>query len=87
MGNLKLEQCGFQINTTSPIMLKATVVETWRQHARARVTQSLNACITTTRVETVVVPNIDVVRRGILIGFIVKLGSISNRVLARRNLS
>ncbi len=34
-----------------------------------------------------VVPNIDVVRRGILIGFETKLGSGSNGVSVRRNLS
>jgi len=38
-------------------------------------------------VEMVVVPNIDVVRRGVLIGFVAKLGSRSNGILAIRNLS
>jgi hypothetical protein len=32
-------------------------------------------------------PNIDVIRRGILIGFVTKLGSRLNGVLVRRNLS
>jgi hypothetical protein len=35
----------------------------------------------------VVVPNIDVVRRGILIGFIAKLGNGSNGVSIGRNLN
>jgi hypothetical protein len=68
-------------------VLESTVVETQIQHARVRVTQSFNVGITTTRVEMVVAPNIDVVRRGILIGFIAKLGSGSNGVLVGRNLN
>jgi hypothetical protein len=43
--------------------------------------------IITTKVETIVVPSMDVVKRGILIGFVAKLGSGSDGVLARRNLS
>jgi len=65
---------------------KAIVVETWKQHVGIRVTQSLNVGIITTRVETIVAPNIDVVKRGVLIGFATKLGSKSGGVLARRNL-
>jgi len=38
-------------------------------------------------VEMVVVPNIDVVKKGVLIGFIVKLGSESDGVSIGRNLS
>jgi len=38
-------------------------------------------------VETVVASNIDVVKRGILIGSAAKLGSGSGGVLARRNLN
>jgi hypothetical protein len=45
-------------------MLKVTIVETWKQHAKVGVTQSLDASITTIGVETIVTPNIDVVRRG-----------------------
>jgi hypothetical protein len=37
-------------------------------------------------VETVVVPNINVARRGVLIGFVTKLGSRSSGVLVVRNL-
>jgi hypothetical protein len=43
--------------------------------------------ITTTRVEMVVAPSVDVVRRGVLIGFKAKLGSGSSGVLAIRNLN
>jgi hypothetical protein len=35
----------------------------------------------------VITPNIDVVKRGVLIGFVAKLGSRLGGVLARRNLS
>jgi hypothetical protein len=65
-------------------MLEVAVVETWKQCAKIGVTQSFNAGI---GVETVVAPNIDVVRRGMLIGFTTKLGSGSNGVSARRDLS
>jgi hypothetical protein len=68
-------------------MSKAVVVETQRQHVGVGVIESLNACITITRVEMVVEPNIDVVRRGVLIGFITKLGSRLCGVSARRNLN
>jgi hypothetical protein len=67
-------------------MLEAVVVETWK-HVKIRVTQSFNAGITTTIVEMVVAFNINVVRRGILIGFVAKLGNRSNGVSARRNQS
>ncbi len=87
MGNHILKQCWFRVNTTSPIVSKAVVVETWKQHVGIKVIQSLNVGIITTRVETVVVPNIDVVKRGVLIGFATKLGSGSGGVLARRNLN
>jgi len=66
---------------------KATIVETRRQHFGVGITQSLNAGITTIGVGTIVAPNIDVVKRGILIGSIAKLGSGLGGVLARRNLS
>jgi hypothetical protein len=56
---------------------KATVVETRKQHAKIEVIQSLDVGIKTTRVETIIAPNIDVVKRGVLIGSITKLGSRS----------
>ncbi len=51
------------------------------------VTQSLNVGIPTTRMEMVVAPNMDVVRRGTLIGFVTNLGNGSSGVLVGRNLS
>jgi hypothetical protein len=66
---------------------KVVVVETWKEHIRIVVAQSLDVGITTTRVETVVVSNKDVVKRGILIKFTRKLGSESNGVLTIRNLN
>jgi len=56
-------------------VLEATIVETQKQHVGIGVTQSLDASITTTRVEMFVAPNIDVVKRGVLIGYVTKLGS------------
>ncbi len=60
-------------------MLEVAVVQTQRQHVGGGVTQSFNASITTTRVEMVIAPNIDVVKRGIFIRSIAKLGSGSDK--------
>jgi hypothetical protein len=56
-------------------MLKVAIIETQRQHDGIVVTQSLDVGITTTRVEMVVAPIMDVVKRGALIRSITKLGS------------
>jgi len=63
-------------------MSKAVVVETRRQPIGIIVTQSLDVGITTTRVETVVVPTMDVAKKGILIGSATKLGNGLGGVLA-----
>jgi len=64
-----------------------TIVETRKQHAQVGIIPSFGANITTIGVEMVVVHNINVVRRGVLIGFVAKLGSRANGILAIRNLS
>jgi hypothetical protein len=66
---------------------EVAIVETRKQPAEVRVIQSLNAGITTTLMEMVVAPNIDVIRRGILIRSTTKLGNESGGVLAGRNLN
>jgi hypothetical protein len=66
---------------------EATVVETQRQPTKVVITQSLDAGITTTRVETVVTPTTDVVKRGILIRFAAKLGSGLSGVSTGRKLN
>jgi hypothetical protein len=66
---------------------KVIVVETQKQHAGVKVIQSFNACITTTRMEIVVVPNINVVRKGVLIKSVSKLGNGSCGVLANQSLA
>jgi hypothetical protein len=43
--------------------------------------------ITTIGVETIVAPTVDVIRRGVLIRFVAKLGSGSSGISARRKLS
>jgi hypothetical protein len=68
-------------------MSEVVVVETQRQLVGIGVTKSFDVGITIIGVEMVVRPNMDVVRRGILIGFVAKLGSGSNGVLVGRNLS
>ncbi len=68
-------------------MSKTVIVETQRQPTGVGVTQSLDASITITRVEIVVVPNMDVVRKGTLIGCAVKLGNGSDGISARWNLN
>ncbi len=75
------------INSTSPRMLKATVIEIKKQLIGIDVIQSPNVIITTTRVETIVAPNKNVVWSGILIGSVTNLGNRSVGVLTRRNLS
>jgi hypothetical protein len=45
------------------------VVQTQRQLAKIRIIQSFDVGITTTRMETVVMPNIDVIEMGVIIGF------------------
>jgi hypothetical protein len=64
-----------------------TIIKTWRQLVGIDVIQSFNAIITTTRVETIVAPNMNVVKRGIVIGFATNLGHGSCEFLARRNLN
>ncbi len=86
MGNHKLEHHWSHVNTTPSIVLEMTVVEI-QKHVKVGVTQSLDVGTTTIGVEIVVMSNIDVVKRGILIRFIAKLGSGSNGILTRRNLS
>jgi hypothetical protein len=56
-------------------MSEVTIVETRRQSMGIVVPQSLVATITTIGVQIVVAPNMDVIRRGVLIGFATKLGS------------
>jgi hypothetical protein len=87
MGNYKMEHHQYRLNKTPLILLKIVVVETRKQHVRIKVSQSFNVGITTTRVEIVVAPSIDVVRREVLIGFPTKLGSGLGGVLVIRNLS
>jgi hypothetical protein len=63
------------------------VVETQKQHAGIRVIQSLDVGITTTGVETIVAPSINVVKKEVLVGSIAKLGSELGGVSVVRNLS
>jgi hypothetical protein len=49
------------------------VVETQKQHVGIEVIQSFNAIITTTRMETIIAPNMNVVRRGVVIRSIVNV--------------
>jgi hypothetical protein len=68
-------------------VLKVVVVETHKQHVGVRVIESLYEGITTIGLEMIIVSNIDVVKRGVLIGSIIKLGSGSSGVSVVRNLS
>jgi hypothetical protein len=56
-------------------MSKVAVIETRRQHVIIGVIQSFNVGIITIGVQMVIAPNIDVVKRGVLIGSVVKLGN------------
>jgi hypothetical protein len=68
-------------------MSEVVVVETRKQPACVGVIQSFDVGITTIRVEKVVAPNMDVVRRGVLIRFVAKLGRGLDGVSIGRNLS
>jgi predicted solute-binding protein len=64
---------------------KAVVVEA-QKHVGVKVIQSLNASITTTKVETVIMVNTYVVKKEVLIRFPTKLGSGSGGILIIKNL-
>jgi hypothetical protein len=68
------------------MVLETTIVER-KQNVGLGVIQSFDAGIITIGVETVVAPNIYVVRRGILIGSATKLGNKSNEISVIRNLN
>jgi hypothetical protein len=58
-----------------------------KQHARVGVIQSLDACIITIGVKTVVASSINVVKMGVLIRFVAILGSGLGGVSVVKNLS
>jgi hypothetical protein len=64
---------------------EATFVEI-RKHARIGVTRSLDASITIIGVETIIAPNMDFVKMGVLLRFATKLRSGLVGVLVGRNL-
>jgi hypothetical protein len=68
-------------------MSEVAIVETWKQHARVGAIQSIDACITTTIVEMVVAPKINVIKRGVLIEYVTKLDSKLRGVSIVRNLN
>jgi hypothetical protein len=74
------------MNITSLIVLEAIIVKNQRQHLGVEVIQSLDVGIIITGVEMVVAPNMDFVKREILLGFTSKLGSGSGGVLVGRSL-
>jgi hypothetical protein len=74
LGNHKLEHRWIKINTTSPKVSKVVAIETQKQHIGIDVTQSFNVVINTTRVDMVVVPNMNVVKRGVIIKSAINLG-------------
>ncbi len=87
MGNHILEHCQTRVNTTSPRVLKVVIVETQRQHVGIKVTQSHNVVIRTIGVDKVVAPNTNVVKRGVVIEFVINLGHGSDEFSIGRSLS
>ncbi len=67
-------------------MSKTAVVETQTQPIGVKVAQSFNKFVTTIKVEMVVEPNMDVVRKGMVIGSATNLSRGSSGFLAKRNL-
>ncbi len=65
-----MEHCQTQVNTTSPRMSIVAIVKTQKQHVGIEVTQLFNAVIITIRLATVIAPNMDVVKKGMVIGYV-----------------
>ncbi len=65
-----MEHCRTQVNATSPRMSTVAIVKTQKQHVGIEVTQSFNAVIITIRLATVIAPNMDVVKKGMVIGYV-----------------
>jgi hypothetical protein len=68
-------------------MSEVVVVEIRRQLVGIKVIQSFNVVITTTRVETIIAPNTNVVKKGVVFGSIINLGHGSSGILVGRNLN
>ncbi len=87
MGNHKMGHRQSRINSASPRMSEAIVVEIWRQPIGIEVIQSPNVIITTTTMEMMVAPSANVVKGRVRIGSITNLGNGSSGVSAGRNLN
>jgi hypothetical protein len=68
-------------------MLKVAIVEIWKQPAGIKVSQPFNVVIPTIGVETIVAPNTNFVKGGVLIGFVANLGYGLGGVSMGRNLN
>jgi hypothetical protein len=68
-------------------MSDLAVLEIWRQPVGIKVSQPLNVVIPTIGVETIVAPNTNFVRGGVLIGFTANLGCGLGGVSMGRNLN
>lgn len=69
------------------VVLKAIVTKIWRQPVGIKFTQSLNVVITIAGMETIVAPNMNIVRKGVIIGSTTNLDSGSGKNLVKRNLN
>jgi hypothetical protein len=87
MGNHKMGHRQTRINLTSLKTSKTIVAEIWRQPIGINVIKSLNVVIITIGVETVVAPNTNVVKSGILIGYATNLDHGLGGVSIGRNLT
>jgi len=76
-----------QVNLASPRVSEMVIVEIQKQPDEIEVIQSFNVIIPITRMETIVAPNTNFVRGGILTGFAMDLGRGSGGVLMGRNLN
>ncbi len=75
------------VNSISPRVLEVGVIEIQKQPIKIKVTQSLTVIIPTIGVEIVVVPNINFVKSGVLIGFTMNLGHGLGGVPSKMNLT
>ncbi len=87
MGNHRMGHRHTRINLVSPRVLKIVIIIFQGQLTTTEVIQSPNVIITTIGMETMVAPNMNVVKDEVLFGFATNLGSGLGGILVRRNLS
>jgi hypothetical protein len=87
MGSHRMGHHQIRINIISPRVLEAIVIKIRRQRVGIKVIQSLTIVIIIAGMEKNFAPNMNIVKRGVVIGSTTNLGHGSDKILARRNLN